>query len=452
MSSSSKLDINEELGSASVSSSHIMLAITITLITLFDGYDTFNPAYVMHYVSLPWGLAPSQAGLLISSGLIGFLFGAVVQGAAADRFGRRSTLLWGLWIVNIFTALTALLAVGFWSFCTLRFATGLGLGVLLPLGTTYVNELAPKHTSNAFSLLGVALGWSLGGILASLIGVFLTPLYGWRVLYFIGAFSIPLTFVVHLILPESPMFLALHDRTVELRKIMSRLRPDRSAIYQTAEFRKPLAKSEGHAFPRLLSSRYRRTSVTIWITAFLSLFTLFGLTGWIPTVMIQRGETFAASFGFGAILQAASFAGGLLLANIADRQTIPIPYLLGIWWFMGGLSVLSLDWLDGHSFNLLFVGLAGFFVIGAQFVLNNFTAGSYETDVRASGVGLELGIGRIGAVLGPYVVGLLQQLTAGTQAVFWAVGGAAIVAGISIASLGMSFVGQTTASRVAGTE
>jgi AAHS family 4-hydroxybenzoate transporter-like MFS transporter len=52
--------------------------------------------------------------------LVGFLFGAIGHGGVADRLGRKSTMLAGLWIVNVFTLLTALLATDFWSFCILR--------------------------------------------------------------------------------------------------------------------------------------------------------------------------------------------------------------------------------------------------------------------------------------------------------------------------------------------
>jgi AAHS family 4-hydroxybenzoate transporter-like MFS transporter len=74
-------------------------------------------------------------------------------------------------------------------------------------------------------------------------------------------------------------------------------------------------------------------------------------------------------------------------------------------------------------------------VVGAQHVLNNFTANSYETGFRASGVGMELGVGRVGGILGPFVIGLLQQVTGGPEAVFWAISGSAIVAGLVIGSL-----------------
>jgi AAHS family 4-hydroxybenzoate transporter-like MFS transporter len=319
----------------------------------------------------------------------------------------------------------------------LRFVTGLGLGTLLPLGTTYINELAPQRVSNRFSLWGVTLGWSLGGVFAGLVGVFLTPHYGWQVLYYVGTLSIPLTLVVHAVLPESPKFLAARGRMEELRRLLSRLRPERQAVYEAATLRIAEQPATHNTVAALLALRYRRVSLTIWATAFLSLFAIFGLVGWIPTVMIKRGESFAASFGFGALMQATSFVGGLVLAMLADRGIASTPRLLGGWFLVGGLAVGSLVFVNWHGFNLAIVAVAGFCIIGAQHVLNNFTANSYETGFRASGVGMELGVGRVGAILGPYVIGLLQQLTGGPEAVFWAIGGAAIVAAMVIGSLMM---------------
>ena len=331
MGSGNEVDIHEELAGAAITPLHRMLGVMVTLITMFDGYDTFNPAYVIQYVRQPWGLSPSQAGFLVSSGLIGFLVGAMGHGMVADRYGRRKTLLAGLWIVNLLTLATAIFANSFASFCGLRFLTGLGLGVLLPLGTTFINELAPPRVSNAFSLWGVTFGWSLGGVFAGLVGVFLTPTHGWQILYFVGAASIPLTLLVHAVLPESPKFLAARGRIEELRALMVRLRPDRNSVYANATFRSPERAAPKNTIAALLAPRYRRVSLTIWITAFLTLFAIFGLVGWIPTVMIARGETFASGFAYGALMQATSFVGGLTLAMLADRGFAATPRLLGAW-------------------------------------------------------------------------------------------------------------------------
>src|SRR5437868_9988170 len=113
MSHSSEIDVHEELSGAAIGPSHKSLGILITLITFFDGYDTFNPAYVIHYVMGPWGLLPGQAGLLVSSGLVGFLIGAGVHGLIADRYGRRVTLLGGLWVTSAFTLATPIFGDSF---------------------------------------------------------------------------------------------------------------------------------------------------------------------------------------------------------------------------------------------------------------------------------------------------------------------------------------------------
>lgn len=425
------IDVHEELAEARVSAFHWKLGAAMGLLTLFDGYDTFNPAYVIHAVSGPWNLQPGQAGLLVSSGLVGFLVGALLHGVIADRFGRRGTLLGGLWIASVFTLLTAFLANSFVTFCTLRVLTGLGLGVLLPLGTTYINELTPRRVANTFSLWGVAFGWALGGTAAGLVGVFVTPYLDWQSLYWIGALSLVLLPILHRQLPESPKFLVLRGDTVPLKALLARLRPERAGLYENAHITRDIEVPVGNSIATLLQKRYRRTTVAIWCAAFLSLFCVFGLTGWIPTVMMQRGETFAASFSFGALMQIMSFIGGLACGHLVDRYG-GRRSLLALWWTLGGATVLSIAFLNSHLLNVAATAGAGFFVIGAQFVLNNFTAASYETGVRATAVGMELGVGRIGAILGPFVAGMLQQVYQTPTAMFVTIGITAIGAGVAV--------------------
>ena len=162
----------------------------------------------------PWGLAPGQAGLLVFSGLVGFLFGAAVHGLVADRYGRRVTLLAGLWITSVFT-----LADADCSACLLE---------LLP--SAFIDRPRPRRaaaarrrpTSTSSRLGGSATRsrsgawrWAgpLGGTFAGIVGVFLTPITVGRSSTAIGALSIPLTFVLHFILPEIGKFLAARGRT-----------------------------------------------------------------------------------------------------------------------------------------------------------------------------------------------------------------------------------------------
>src|SRR5581483_2948584 len=138
------------------------------------------------------------------------------------------------------------------------------------------------------------------------------PIYGWQVLYWVGSLSILLSVVLHATLPESVKFMALQKRVEDIKALLTRLRPERASLYGQAQFVLPQVMPRENSVLALLAPRYRRTTLTIWLAAFLSLFCTFGLTGWIPTVMLQRGESFAASFGFGALMQILSFIGGLV--------------------------------------------------------------------------------------------------------------------------------------------
>jgi AAHS family 4-hydroxybenzoate transporter-like MFS transporter len=424
------IDAHEELANASIGKTHIGLGILLALLTMFDGYDTFNPAYVIHYVRAPWSLSLQQAGMLVSSGLIGFLGGAALHGIVADRYGRRGTLIGGLWITTVFSVLTAILAGSLTSFCVLRICTGVGLGILLPLATTYINELAPRRVANTFALWGVALGWALGGAAAGIIGVFVTPLTGWRGLYWVGSLSAFLIPLLYIYLPESPRFSLLRGREEELTSILSKLRPERAGLYRTLPVLIPQTPARA-SISGLVNPQYRRLSFSIWLTSFMSLFCIFGLSGWIPTLMQARGESFATSFAFGALMQFMSLIGGLVCGYIVDQGGAPRAWL-SAWWLGGALAVGGLVMFHGHLSNVICVAIAGFCIIGAQFVLNNFTAHSYSTDVRATAVGMELSVGRLGAILGPFIGGTLQQVFPGENVMLLAMSVAAAAAGISI--------------------
>lgn len=349
-----------------------------------------------------------------------------------------------------FSLSTALTANSFQSFCVLRVLTGLGLGVLLPLSTTYINELAPRRAANRFALWGVALGWALGGAAAGLVGVFITPRTGWRGLYFIGSLSVLLIPFVHLYLPESPKFSLLRGKTDALRNFLSELRPERVGLYRDAEISVPRTPTRA-PLSALLNDQYRRLSFSIWVTSFLSLFCIFGLSAWIPTLMLNRGESFASSFGFGALMQIMSFVGGLVCGHIVDKRGASRTWLC-LWWLAGAAAILSLVFFHDHLTNVVCTAMAGFCIIGAQFVLNNFTAASYDTSLRATAVGMELGVGRLGAILGPFIGGALQQHFGGQNAMLVAMCIAAAAAAISILFAVSRAKDRSTASDVASAD
>jgi AAHS family 4-hydroxybenzoate transporter-like MFS transporter len=428
------IDVREELARASLGRYHCRLAALIALVAVFAGYDLFNAAYVLHYVIGPWHITPGQAGLLVSSGLLGFSAAALVQGKISDDAGRRLAIILGLWMTAVFSYATVRWADSFWSFCQWRFLTGVGLGVLLPSSVAYMNEIAPRRARTMLATWGWGLGFLAGALAASAAGVFLTPAYGWRVLYDVASTSWLVALLCHLLLPESPQFLATLGRSAEVPPILARLNRPRAHVYlaRHARFAQPEPADRLASITSLFSARYRRTTLALSASAFFVLFAIYGLVAWVPTVMMARGETFAAGFSFRVIVLGTIFFGSLACSFVVDRFRVPRA-ALAAWWLFGGAAVAVPAFTHGRPVGAAAMIVAGFGIAGGLGASINGTASWYDTEVRSTAIGMMLGVGCLGGIAGPYVAGVLQQIFSGDAVVFLSIGGAALLGAISIA-------------------
>jgi MFS transporter, putative metabolite:H+ symporter len=109
----------------------------IGVATFFDGLDLLAIAYVIPVIAPLWGLNPQKIGLLISSGFLGQLVGALAFGWIAERFGRMPAMVWSIALFSIMS-LACAGAWDFQSFLALRFLQGIGLGGELPVAATYI--------------------------------------------------------------------------------------------------------------------------------------------------------------------------------------------------------------------------------------------------------------------------------------------------------------------------
>lgn len=114
-----------------------------------------------------------------------------------------------------------------------------------------------------------------------------------------------------------------------------------------------------------------------------------------------------AAFAYGSLLMAMQIVGGGLSGWLADRHGQINAMAAG---FIGGMvTLLLLIPAIGTNAAWIVVALVGACVFGAQAVMNNFIAMSYETGLRSTAVGVAVGVNRIGGVMGPLLIGVAQQ-------------------------------------------
>lgn len=441
------MNVEEEVRGARLSWPHWRLALVLGAVLFIDGYDLFNAAYVAPYLRQEWQLSDGQIGLMLSMGIAGLAIGAVVQAPLARAVGRRAAVTGGVTLLAAASLAIAVLVQGYEAFVAMRLVLGISLGMLSPLAFVYVNEWAPQHAANRFATLAFVLPFSLGGIAAGLAAIVVGPVLGWRGLYMLAGIGFPIAVLAWRYLPESLVRLVEQQRHAEIGACLARLRPERAALYAACHSFSLPAPSQGRGgVPALFTPRYRRATIGIWIASALSLLSLHGISGWLPSLLVGSGQAFGSAFGYGALLMSMQILGGGAAAWLADRWGRAPVMVAG---FSGSaLALLGLQAAIGGPAIGVAVAAAGFCIFGTQSVMNNYTAQSYEPVLRALGTGMAVAVSRIGGMLGPLVIGVTRSLDATLLITFGVLALAQVLAAAILLALHQSARSAAMAGRL----
>ncbi len=180
-----KIDVHQIIDNAPFTRFHWMVMCLCALLLIFDGYDLFIYGVVLPVLMKEWGLTPLQAGALGSYALFGMMFGALIFGTLADRFGRKKGIAICFVLFSGATVLNGF-ASGPTEFGILRFVAGLGCGGLMPNAVALMNEYAPKRLRSTLVAIMFS-GYAVGGMLSAGIGIYMLPAFGWQAMFFAAA-------------------------------------------------------------------------------------------------------------------------------------------------------------------------------------------------------------------------------------------------------------------------
>src|SRR5437773_2661422 len=181
------------------------------------------------------------------------------------------------------------------------------------------------------------------------------------------------------------------------------------------------------------------------VVNFMNLLNLYSLASWLPTVVRDSGYSAQTGVLVGTVLQVGGTLGTVGLAWLVARGGFV--RVMSTTFVLAAISVLLIG-QPGISLALLYVivFLAGWCVVGSQPGLNALSGAFYPTYIRSTGVGAGLGVGRIGAIVGPAIGGMFMAAHWSTRDIFLA---AAIPAAISaVAMFSLRFVVGTHLGRV----
>lgn len=384
---------------------HASIVFWCAFIMIFDGYDLVVYGSVLPVLMKEWALTSTQAGTLGSAALFGMMLGAVIFGPLADKMGRKSVMLTCIAIFSLFTALLGF-SNGPLEFGIFRFIAGLGLGGIMPNTVALMTEYSPKSLKSV--LVSVMFsGYSVGGMMAAGLAIVMIGQFGWRSLFFVGVLPLLLLPIMYKTLPESPRFLVIKNQPSKIDSVLRRIEPlyTRSENQGFEQFR----SEPGAPVVKLFKNGRALSTIMFWISFFMCLLMIYGLNTWLPNLMtgaglsVGSGLMFLFVLNFGAVL-GAIFGGWM--ADKWDAKTVLIVFFIS-----AGVSLTLIGFLENIIILNILVGIAGASTIGTQIICNSYISQYYPTEMRSSGLGWALGVGRLGAIAGPMMGGFLFSMS-----------------------------------------
>ena len=188
---------------------------------LLFGYDWVVIGGAKPFYELYFGIgdSPLMQGVAMTTALVGCMAGAMVAGAAADRYGRKPLLTVAAVLFTVSAIATGLFN-DFTLFNVARFVGGIGIGVASALSPVYIAEVSPKEirgrmvSMNQMAIvIGILAAQIVNMLLAKDTGVAESQAWnrewGWRWMFWAETLPAALFLVMSFMIPESPVFVQL---------------------------------------------------------------------------------------------------------------------------------------------------------------------------------------------------------------------------------------------------
>lgn len=378
--------------------------------------------------------------LFSSAMMMGFFIGSLLGGILGDRIGRKKA-----YEVNILDfatfALVAAFSPNIFFLIACRCLMGIGMGGGIVLGYGTFTEFMPAEVRGKWSARLSFLG-NLSPIIATVTCWLVIPHFGWRTVFIIGSvISFGILFFVHRYMCESPRWYFANNRINEgeqtIQEIVQEVKNEQGHELAFNLTDEPSSKDEDQHlrfrdfFRGQLGRRMLVSSATL-IAMDLSLYTI---TVWVPTIFVNDGINITKSLFMTMMVMLGAPLGVLFSTFIMDK--FPRKWL--------GVSLIIIIALLGYVYSIqrsdagiICVGIILTFIL---YICNSFSSAVYgpevwPTKIKMRGFGYADGIGRIVAIIQPYLIAWLLS-NFGQTAVFIVIGVLLLLCALIIAVFGI---------------
>ncbi|WP_316149781.1 MFS transporter [Cupriavidus sp. BIC8F] len=425
------IDVHKLADEARFNRFHARVLAWCLLVIIIDGYDIAVAGAALPSIMKEMGVTASTAGFMASSALFGMMFGAIFLGALSDKIGRRWTISLCVFLFSVFTAAAGLTSDPV-TFSVMRFIAGLGIGGVMPNIVAQMTEYSPRRI-RSFMTTVMFSGYAIGGILAAVIGKQFIAGFGWQVVFFAAGVPVLLIPFILKTMPESLSFLVSRQNERDLRQVVRRIDPQ-LRLDPGVTFQPPRQdRAAGAPVARLFQDGRGVSTIMFWIAFLTGLFMVYALSTWLTKLMAMSGYSLGSALSFVIALNLGAVVGAIGGGWLADR--FHIKWVLVSMYALGAFFLYLMTFKASTDVLYLLIGAVGACTTGAQIVAYAYSGQFYPMSIRSTGVGMASGIGRLGAIVAPVLIGLIVSLKLPLEQNFLVIGAAGIVGALALACI-----------------
>jgi MFS transporter, AAHS family, 4-hydroxybenzoate transporter len=384
-----------------------LVAISWT-VTFLDGFDMLVISFVAPYLRDGFGATAISLGELFATGVFGAMLGGIAFGWLGDRYGRRPIIIAAVAAFGA-TGIAMAMAPDMRALMALRFANGIALGGLMPLAWALNIEYVPRRF-RATVVTIIMMGYTLGGVVAGPVTVWLAPLYGWQSVFLVaGVATLALVPVLFALLPESARWLAVRDKAPE--KIVAALNALSPGLDARPQDRFVVTDEAGGSSERkfhlgeLFAGDLRWITSLLWLAYIGSSMAVYFKSNWGPIIFEDVGFTRTQAAMIMSVSSIGGSLSGLLLMRFTDRLG---PIAIAVYPLIAAPLLLLMGLAPVGLGGLAALSLLSMAVIGGTHVGMHSIAGIfYASSIRANGAGWATSIAKIGSIFAPLLGGYL---------------------------------------------
>jgi MFS transporter, AAHS family, 4-hydroxybenzoate transporter len=419
------------IDSSPMSTFQIVIVAICFILNMNDGIDVLIVSFSGAEISKEWGLSKTEMGYIFSAGLAGMMLGCFFLAPIADKIGRRKVFVISLILITSGMLLVSICST-YWQMLLFRIITGIGIGGILPTMAATASEFS-NNKNRDFNVGLVQAGWPIGAILTGFFCAYAIPHYGWR-MSFLFAGCISLLMLVGVIIFMSDTLDYLLKKQPKNALLKANILLEKMGQNSLESLPEKVLEESDSSVKMLFEPVYKTDTFKLWIAIFFGFLTLYTLMSWVPNIAKDAGLPFEMATYVGIALNVGAALGtatmGLIAGKFGLRKTI-LSFMILAFFVM--LIYGNITLTTGIIFTLIF--LIGVFVQGGFNGTYPTISRVYPSEIRTTGAGFAVGIGRFGAILGPTLFGVLSDAGVSINALFSLFSIPLLVMGISIYSL-----------------